>query len=211
MAWRSKRLRTQRTPEQAMNPTALPLCCAPEAFNLLSRQVQAIESPDALVHGATAIAMHQMEGVELAAVDAVLQGYVDTVRSRVRGSQPQAMLAHLHEVLFEEEKFTGNQDDYYNTANSYLPEVLRTKRGLPITLSLVYKVVAERIGLRVWGIGLPGHFLVGLQADGGTMLVDPFAGGSILTADEAHERMMEMLGPEVEWSDELLEPVRKRH
>src|SRR5438552_18960681 len=97
--------------EQAMNPTALPLCCAPEAFNLLSRQVAAIESPDALVHGATAIAMHQMEGVELAAVDAVLQGYVDTVRSRVRGSQPQAMLAHLHEVLFDEEQFTGNQDD----------------------------------------------------------------------------------------------------
>src|SRR3989442_10917551 len=128
-------------PEQAMNPTALPLCCAPEAFNLLARQVPAIESPDALVHGAAAIAMHQMEGVELAAVDATLQGYVDTVRSRVRGSQPQAILAHLHDVLFDEEKFTGNQEDYYTTSNSSLPEFLRTKRGLPISLSLIYKVV----------------------------------------------------------------------
>src|SRR6185369_7628856 len=100
-----------------MNPTALPLCCAPEAFNLLARQVPAIESPDALVHGATAVAMHQVEGVDIAAVDAILQGYVDTVRSRVRGSQPQALLAHLHEVLFEEEKFIGNQEDYYNTSN----------------------------------------------------------------------------------------------
>src|SRR6185369_5631805 len=100
-----------------MNPTALPLCCAPEAFNLLARQVQAIESPDALVHGATAVAMRQVEGVELAALDAMLQGYVDTIRSRVRGTQSQALLAHLHDVLFEEEKFAGNQDDYYNTGN----------------------------------------------------------------------------------------------
>ena len=69
-----------------MNPTSLPLCCAPEAFNLLARQVQAIESPDALVHGATAIAMHQVEGIELAAVDGVLQGYVDTIRSRVHAA-----------------------------------------------------------------------------------------------------------------------------
>src|SRR5438874_3304591 len=101
-------------PEPIVMKTALPLCCAPDAFNLLARQVPAIESPDALVHGATAIAMHQLESVDLAEVDATLQRYADTVRSRVRGGQPQALLAHLHEVLFEEEKFTGNQEDYYN-------------------------------------------------------------------------------------------------
>ena len=191
--------------------TNLPLCCSPEAFNLLSRQVAAIESPDALVHGAAAIAMHQMENVDVAALDATLQRYVDAIRSRVRGSQPQALLAHLHDLLFEEEKFIGNQEDYYNTSNSYLPEVLRTKRGLPITLSLLYKVVAERLGMRAWGVGLPGHFLCGIDVDGCIMLVDPFAGGRIVTVDEAHRRMQEMLGPDVEWSDELLEPVSNRH
>src|SRR4051812_48666316 len=96
---------------------ALPLCCSPEAFNLLNRQAAAIESSDALVQGATAIAMHQIEHASIADVDATLQRYVDTIRSRVRGSQPQALLAHLHDVLFEEEKFTGNQEDYYNTCN----------------------------------------------------------------------------------------------
>lgn len=189
----------------------LPLCCAPEAFNLLTRQVAAIESPDALVQGAIAIAMHQVEHVDPAEVDATLQRYADTVRSRVRGSQPQALLAHLHDVLFEEEKLIGNQEDYYNTANSYLPEVLRTKRGLPITLSLIYKVVAERLGLRAWGVGLPGHFLCGIDIDGKITLVDPFTGGRIITVDEAHARMQEMLGPDVEWSDELLQPVSNRH
>lgn len=193
-----------------MNNT-LPLCCAPEAFNLLARQVAAIESPDALVHGAAAIAMHQLDSVDVAEVDATLQRYADTVRSRVRGSQPQALVAHLHEVLFEEEKFTGNQEDYYNTTNSYLPEVLRTKRGLPITLSLIYKVVAERLGLRAWGVGLPGHFLCGIDLADKIMLVDAFAGGRIITIDEAHARMQDMLGPDVEWSDELLQPVSNRH
>ena len=190
---------------------ALPLCCSPEAFNLLARQVAAIESPDALIHGATAIAMHQLDNVNLQDVDATLQRFADVVRSRVRGSQPQALLAHLHDVVFEEEKFLGNQEDYYNTCNSYLPEVLRTKRGLPITLSLIYKVVAERLGLRAWGIGLPGHFLCGIDVDSKIMLVDPFAGGRIITVDEAHARMQEMLGPDVEWSDELLQPVSNRH
>src|SRR5215212_7320682 len=165
--------------------TALPLCCAPESFQLLARQVAHIESPDALIHGATAIAMHQLDNVDVTEVDATLQRYVDTVRSRVRGTQPQALLAHLHDVLFEEEALTGNQEDYYNTSNSYLPEVLRTKRGLPITLSLIYKVVAERLGLRAWGVGLPGHFLCGVEVAGGnTMLVDAFAGGGIVTVDE---------------------------
>jgi regulator of sirC expression with transglutaminase-like and TPR domain len=190
---------------------SLPLCCAPEAFNLLSSQVGCIESPDALVRGATAIAMHQIENVDAAEVDATLQRLADSVRSRVRGTQPQALLAHLHDVLFDEEQFIGNQEDYYNTSNSYLPEVLRTKRGLPITLSLIYKIVAERLGLRAWGIGLPGHFLCGVEIDGVTMLVDPFSGGRIVTVDEAHARMQEMLGPDVEWSDELLQPVSNRH
>src|SRR6476619_5968969 len=108
-----KRHDVLRYRSKAMTP-ALPLCCAPEAFNLLARQVSAIESPDALVHGATAIAMNQMDAVDVATIDGQLQTYVDTIRTRVRGSQPQALLAHLHDVLFEEEKFSGNEEDYYN-------------------------------------------------------------------------------------------------
>lgn len=194
-----------------MNINSLPLCCTPEAFKLMSRQIASIESPDALIYGATAIAMHQVENVDPAAVDATIQRYADTVRSRVRGPQTQALMAHLHDVLFEEEGFKGNTDDYYSTLNSYLPVVLQTKQGLPITLSLLYKAVAERLGLRAWGVGLPGHFLVAVEADGSTMLVDPFAGGSLLTPEEAHARILQVLGTEIEWSSDLLQPVSNRH
>lgn len=193
-----------------MSPT-LPLCCSPRAFNLLARQVPTVNSSDALLQGAVAIAMHQMEDVDPAAVDATIQSYADTVRSRVRGAQPQALLAHLHEYLFEELQLAGNTDDYYNPGNSYLPAVLETKRGLPITLSLVYKLVAERLGLRTWGVGLPGHFLIGIEMDGAPMLLDTFAQGRLLTPEEAHGRLQEMFGPEVQWSSELLRPASNRH
>src|SRR5271155_3509710 len=88
-------------------PTRLPQCCAPSAFALLARQVPVMNSPDALLQGAVAIAMHQMPDADPALVDAQLQKYADPIRSRVRGSQPQALLAHLDELLFEEEGFVG--------------------------------------------------------------------------------------------------------
>jgi regulator of sirC expression with transglutaminase-like and TPR domain len=193
-----------------MKPT-LPLCCSTRAFKLLSGQLSVINSSDALVHGAIAIAMHQLEDADVATVDATLQRYADTVRSRVRGRQPQAILAHLHEVLFEEEGFIGDTEDYHSPLNSYLPAVLSRKKGLPITLSLVYKTVAERLGLRAYGVGLPGHFLVGLDIEGVQSLVDPFSGGRLVTPDEAHERVQEMFGAEVEWSEEYLRPASNRH
>src|SRR5438093_11540308 len=119
-------------PEKFMK-SKLPLCCSPEVFKLLTAQAARIESSDALLHGAIAISMHQLDTVDPTAVDATLQSYADTVRQRVRGRQPQALLAHLHDVLFEENKFHGNTDDYYAPGNSYLPSVLETKTGLPIT------------------------------------------------------------------------------
>jgi regulator of sirC expression with transglutaminase-like and TPR domain len=203
-----------------MAPSKLPVCCSPAAFNLLSITTASVDAPDSLLQGAVAIAMHEMDDVDPAAMDAQIQGYADTVRSRVRGRQPQAVLAHLHDVLFEDEGFRGNTQDYYASGNSYIPAVLETKRGLPITLSLVYKLVAERLGLKAWGVGLPGHFLVGLHAadapgaidgEGALMLVDPFNGGRILTPDEAHDRIQEMFGAEAEWSEEMLRPASNRH
>jgi len=189
----------------------LPICCSPDAFRLLSNQLPSINSPDALLQGAVAVASHQLKSADPATVDATIQSYADAIRSRVRGRQPQALLAHMHDYLFEDLKFSGNTLDYYNTANSYLPAVLETKLGLPITLCLVYKAVAERLGFRTWGVGLPGHFLCGIEVDGARMLVDPFAAGRVMTPDEARGRMQEIFGEEAEWSEDLLKPASNRH
>src|SRR5947209_6518802 len=112
----------------------LPLCARPAAFRFLADQLIAMESPDALLNGAVAVAMHQMPDADPTKIDATIQSYADAVRARVKGRQPQALLAHLHDYLFEELGFSGNVEDYYNPRNSCLPAVLETKSGLPITL-----------------------------------------------------------------------------
>jgi len=76
-----------------MAPSKLPVCCSPAAFGLLSKIAGSVDTPAALLQGAIAISMHEMDDVDPAAVEATLQGYADTVRSRVRGRQPQAPLA----------------------------------------------------------------------------------------------------------------------
>ncbi len=190
---------------------SLPMCCSPQAFELLASQIPTLNSPDAMLQCACAVAMHEHPGLDPASVDTTIQSFTDTIRSRVHGHQPQALLAHMHEFLFEEQNFAGNTLDYYNPSNSYLPNVLQTKLGLPITLSMVYRMIAERLGFRSWGVGLPGHFMSGIEVEGKPLLVDAFAGGRIMTASEAHDRMKEIFGAEIEWSDELLKPASNRH
>jgi regulator of sirC expression with transglutaminase-like and TPR domain len=126
----------------------------------------------------------------------------------------------LHDVLFDVAGFAGNVDDYYNPANSYLPEVLRTRRGLPITLALIYKCVAEGVGLAARGINTPGHFLVAVQspeAVGGArvasrpwMYVDPFYGGGVLDPQEVWRRVAEATGRDEPPSPHWLAPATHR-
>jgi regulator of sirC expression with transglutaminase-like and TPR domain len=188
----------------------LPICCTPAAFSLLSRQLTDLDSPAALLRGAIAVANHQLDEVNVSEIEATIDRYAQTIRSRVHGSQEQAIVAHLHDYLFEELGYRGNVEDYYNPLNSCLPVVLETKRGLPIVLSLIYVQVAQRLGLNAWGVGLPGHFLAAVQLADGVMLVDPFDSGRMVSIEESHERLKVLLGPEQEWSNEFIEPVSNR-
>jgi regulator of sirC expression with transglutaminase-like and TPR domain len=193
-----------------MNP-ALPLCSTASAFELLARQVPVIESSDALLNGAIAISLHQLPDTDPAHIDSQIQAIADAVRKRVKGPQMQAVIAHLHHYLFDELGFAGNTENYYSASNSYLPAVIKSKRGLPITLSLIYKLVGERLGLRIHGVGLPGHFMCAIETETGPMLIDPFSGGRVLTPEEAQVVVQERFGPEVEWSSDLLQPVSNLH
>ncbi len=86
----------------------------------------------------------------------------------------------LVEYLSHELRLRGNEDDYYSLSNSLLPEVIETRLGNPITLSLVYLLVGRRAGMLVEGVGLPGHFVVRYRAD----FFDPFHGGRRLGLEE---------------------------
>lgn len=84
----------------------------------------------------------------------------------------------LNRVLFHEEGFRGNTENYTDPLNSFLPEVLERRKGIPISLGIVYLLVAQRIGLELEPVGMPGHFLVGCFSEGQPFFVDAFEQGA---------------------------------
>jgi len=170
--------------------TAWPHCCHPRAFELFAGQLARLDdSPDALLYAAVAIGMHELPEADPVIVDRQISDLAEAIRRRVTHPSIQSLLAHGHELLFEELGFAGNVDDYYDPTNSYLPLVLETRRGIPITLALVYVEVMRRLGVPAEGVAAPGHFLVAVRDRGNDSVVyiDPFNGGRLLTEQEVHD------------------------
>ncbi len=107
----------------------------------------------------------------------------EVARRLEKATSDEDRIETLVEYLGHELRFRGNHEDYYNIANSLLPEVIETRLGIPITLSLVYMLVGRRTGLTVHGVGLPGHFLIRFQND----FFDPFHGGRRVGLEECSE------------------------
>ncbi len=187
-----------------------PICCNKKAFDALAGDAAEVETPEGLVRGAVALSLHQYPQGDADEAVRTLHQMADVVRSRVKGTQPQALLAHLHDYLFDELGFHGEEQETTHPGQCYLPHVLRSRRGLPILLSVVYVTVARWAGLNAWGVGLPGHFLAGVECDGSRLLIDPFAGGRVLNPFDAAEKMRSIFGPETDFSADMLEPVGHR-
>ena len=101
---------------------------------------------------------------------------------------PIPKLRLLNNFFYQELGFSGNFNDYYNPDNSYLHKVMSTRRGIPISLAVIYMELAQQIGLDVKGISFPGHFLMKLSIKTGDIILDPFNGAS-LSREEIEERL----------------------
>ena len=187
---------TDRLPHTRPNS---PAYCRPAAYRSFQRQLRDLDSTDGLFRAAFAIALHERPEAVLAESESIVEKLSKTVTTRVQSRDPQTILAHLHDVLFDVFGLRGNSDDYYAPSNSYLPDVLRTRLGIPITLVLIYKRVARPLGLQVWGVNAPGHFLaevesIDLVGRKSRMYIDPFFGGGVLTDSEAIRRIAQATG-----------------
>src|ERR1700733_4111728 len=99
--------------------------------------------------------------IEIEAYLERIQNYAERARNRFDvGATVREILGQINWVLFVEEEFRGNHDEYYDPRNSYLNEVLDRRLGIPVTLSLVYWTMAERLGLNMVGVDLPLHFML---------------------------------------------------
>ena len=90
----------------------------------------------------------------------------------------------LNRVLFHEHGLRGDTENYSNPLNSFLDQVLVRRKGIPISLSIVYLLVGERLGLPLEPVGLPGHFVVGCYEETVPFFIDPFNAGQFLDADQ---------------------------
>jgi regulator of sirC expression with transglutaminase-like and TPR domain len=181
-----------------------PIYCRPEAFQYFVDQMPVLWTTDGLVRAAIAVSMHALDDVVPEQTESQIRALSDRVLATATSSQRSRLHAALHQVLFLEERFAGDTDRYYHALNSYLPAVLNSRRGLPITLGLLYKAVGEGVGLTVAGVNAPGHFLVRVRTEAGWQIVDPFYHGELLSRDEVFDRLDRIAQRPLPRSDELL-------
>lgn len=143
----------------------------------------------ALLEAAASIAQDEYPALDVQGVLSQVDELGERLRRRVPSdAAPLFRLRFLNRFFFHELGFAGNVNDYYDPRNSYLHCVLETRRGIPITLALLYMEMAAQVGLVAKGISFPGHFLVKLRMARGEVVIDPVNGHS-LSREELDERL----------------------
>jgi len=118
----------------------------------------------------------------------------DQLRRRIApDASSLTRLRLLNHFFFVELGFKGDERDFHSAENSYLHRVIERRRGIPITLSLLYMELGRSAGLRLQGVCFPGHFLVKLRLSDGTVFIDVFAGGATLSSEELWTRLKSSL------------------
>ena len=125
---------------------------------------------------------------------------------------PRDRVRALNDVLYDEAGFEGDRVHYDDLRNSCLNAVVARRRGIPITLALVYMEVAARAGLAVRGVSFPGHFLVRCGGEGhhDDLILDPFTGGVELSETDCRRILMNHMGDDAVFGPGLLEPAAPR-
>ena len=168
-------------PLQFESPTAL------EYFATLVAEDASLS----LTEAAVAIAQDEFPQLDTQTVLAEIDTLAAKLKRRIPpDAVPVQRLRWLNRFFFQDMGFAGNVNNYYDQRNSYLHSVLSTRRGIPITLAVLYIELATQIGLTARGVSFPGHFLIKLRMPEGEVVVDPFTGHSL-----SREQLDELLVP----------------
>lgn len=164
-----------------------------------------------LVEAALAIAEEEYPDLPFQPYLQRIEELAQAARARL-GSRHGAAdgLRAVRETLFGEAGFRGNEAHYYDPRNSFLNEVLDRRLGIPISLSIVFLAVAQRIGLSAEGVAFPGHFLVKHRAGSRELFIDPYRGGEILSAEDCAARYRAMTQGKGAFEQRFLEAASVR-
>ena len=158
-----------------------------------------------LARGALLIALEDSPRLDIEAYLGELDVLAERVLRRCGPEEPPVFrLGHLHAEMFDVDGYEGDSSNYYDPRNAMLNEVIDRRRGIPITLSIIYLHVVAKLGLTGAGVGLPGHYIVKVQFELNEVYIDPFHGGATLTMREIAELLRGSSGGAVSLSSEHL-------
>ncbi len=128
------------------------------------------------------LAQTEFPSINISAYAALLDSFAQDLREQIDpDAEAEQILATINDYLFGQLGFYGNEENYYDPANSYINCVLDRRTGNPISLSLIYLFIARRLKLPMVGIGLPGHFICRFQNTKSELYVDAFNRGKLLS------------------------------
>ena len=181
-----------------------------ERSDTVSAFRQAVLVPDSQIdlgHAALIIATHKYPDLDIQRELSLFDSLASVAETRMSpDSDPLQKINAISTYLFEEIGFRGNDQDYYNPKNSYLNEVLSTRLGIPITLSLLCMEVAKRLSVELVSIGMPGHLVI-RHSNITDLFIDPFHGGILLSQSECIERGTSITQGRLPWNDSYLTPL----
>jgi regulator of sirC expression with transglutaminase-like and TPR domain len=164
-----------------------------------------------LVEGSLVIALEENASLDLDRHLREVEAWSNAVRERLQGSRDvERVVDTINRLLFDEEGFHGENDDYYDPRSAPLSEAMERHAGLPITLSVLYIELSRRIGAEATGVALPGRFLVKFSGAFGVIVVDPFDGGRVLSKQELQKILDGMFGGGVQLREHHLRSFSPR-
>ena len=148
-----------------------------------------------LAEAALVIAAEEYRDLAIPAYLGRMDEMARTLRGRLRRDigTTETIIA-LNRYLFDDLGYTGNAADFYDPRNSFLNDVLDRRLGIPITLSVIYIEIGQRLGLALHGVSFPGHFLVKCVVRDGVVVLDPYARGASLSLDDLQQRLQALRG-----------------
>jgi regulator of sirC expression with transglutaminase-like and TPR domain len=171
-----------------------------------------MKKPEDQIHLAEAalyIARDEYPQIDISGYLAQLKEWGTQLKKQSTKKPGSSRLDLLNDLLFQQMQFSGNIDNYYDPKNSFLNDVIDSRKGIPISLSVIYLELAWSLGLDATGVGFPGHFLVRVNHRGKVVYVDAFYKGRIMTADDCVEFWNDISEGEVEFQNSFLTQMNK--
>ena len=148
-----------------------------------------------LVEASLVIELEDLPGLSINEYLTSVRDWSAAVEQRLEGSRDiERIVESINRLLFDEEGFHGEDEDYYDPRSALVSAMLDKHAGRPITLSILYLEISRRIGAEAVGVSLPGRFLVKFSGAFGQIVVDPFDGGRVLSTVELQKLLDTVYG-----------------